>query len=520
MAVMSPVPSLLQDSAVANLLEELRAEPSSPALLLAVARALNARSMPEEASRHAERLISLEPGNGEAWYEAIIARSLAGPEALEDILGRCEELVSRLPRAAWAWRNLGLMAYYLERDDEAQRCLARALEADPEDPHAEEVHAYLAYTVGDLDRAVEHGIKAVERDARNYRALHWLGECYARLDAPDQAVRYFVRALRIEEGFFFALESLGAIYLRDESTHARGLQCFLRILAVNPCYFPAWFQLADAYIRHERFTEAAAQAESVLHLGPDATARADAHQYLGLIALMTGRDDAHAHFEQALAVDPKSAAAHHYLGVIAEQRGDLEHAEACYRRAMALDGEYALPLVRLGYLCFDRKEFESARRHFDAALRIDDDDYLAHLGLSEIARWRKDHDEQLARCLRAAELAPADSNVSNQLGTAHDALGQPREAVAAYEQALALDPRNRHAANNLGYLLERLLRSAPEDEGRDLRRRAVAAWKQRLLACRDLRVSVKGARSHLEKLGVPASQVDAWLREEPPVPAG
>jgi tetratricopeptide (TPR) repeat protein len=507
----SPSVAAFSDATLARLLHRVEEEPGSLHVRLELAIGYNARNMPDEARAAAETVLERDPENGDAWYEAIIARSFGGAAALLPAHEAVAALTKRHPRASWAWRNLGLLSYYLERDEEAKEACRQACHLDAGDSRAQEVMAYLAYTVGDLDGAVEHGIKAVELDPGNFRALHWLGECYVRLDAPDQAIRYFLRALRIEDCFFFALESLAGLHLRHHSGFMAAWQCMARIMSVNPRYFPAYFRLADALIPLDRLTEAAGLCETVLHLDPDRTARADPHQYLGLIRLMAGEPGARPHFEEALALDSKFAAAHHYLGVLAEQEGDLDEAEASWRRAIAADPSYAQPHVRLGYLAFDRKEFENARRSFERALEIDPDDHVAHLGMGEVARWRKEYPAQLEHCLRAAEIAPDDSNVRNQLGTAYDALGRSPEAIHEYEAALELDPHDRQAANNLGYLYERMLKEAKGDEAARIREKAVAAWRRRLLICRDTRSSTKGARSHLAKLGVQASEVDEWL---------
>ncbi|MEM7247257.1 MAG: tetratricopeptide repeat protein [Acidobacteriota bacterium] len=501
---------MLHDARVANLLALKNSTPEAPEVLRALAQAYNARSMPEQALATCEELLTLDPDHEGAWYELVIATAEIG--TMEPLLARLEELADECGGAAWYHRTLGLIHYHLEDDDEAREACKRALSLDPEDGRSHEVLAYLAFTVGDLDAAVEEGIKAVEQDGDNFRALHWLGHCYSRLGARDQAIRYFQRALRIEDGYFFALESLGSLYLEDETSFPMALQCYARILSVNPRFFPAYFQLADALIQVERFTEAAAQAKLVLSLDPDASAEADAQQYLGLIRLMQGRlEEAAELFERALALDENFAAAHHYLGVTHERDGNAEAAEACYRKAIEKDPEYSNPRVRLGYVCFDRKEYESAKRHFDDALEIEPDDHLAHLGLGELAHWRKEYSEQLEHCERAAELAPDDSNVQNQLGIAHDALGDGLAAADHYRRALLLDPHNRQAANNLGHLFERLLENAPEDQAGDIREMAIGAWKQRLLICRDTGASLKAAREHLETLGVETDTVEEWL---------
>lgn len=506
---------MLPDARLANLLEAVRDAPESPAALRDLAIAYNARTMPDEAREICERWLETAPSEPRAWFESIVAHSFGGPEELEPLRGRLEALASERPQEGWPQRNLGLFLYLVGDDDAALRACGRALELDPDDSHAHETLAYLHFTVGDVHGAIESAIQAVELAPDNFRALHWLGWCFVRLDAWEQATRYFQRSLRVEESYFLALQALFELYLAEEGTHGEAMQCFGKILSVNPRYFPAWFRLADTFIQRGELTLAAAQARSVLLLAPDATAEAEARQYLGLILLLDDEsEEATTHFRAALELDPGFAAAHHYLGVALEQGGDTRGAAESYRKAVACDEEYALPLIRLGYLSFDRKEYEKASRLFERARSIDDEEYMAHLGLGEIARWRKDYTLQLEHCQRAAELAPDDSNARNQLGTAHDALGDVDEAEAEYEAALDLDPWNRHAANNLGYLHERAMKRAESDEARERHRgKAIDAWRRRLLICRDLRTSTRGARNHLIALGVAEDEIERWLGE-------
>ena len=502
---------MLHDARIANLLAARKERPDDSSVLLDLARAWNARLMPERARECCRELLEQDRLQPEAWFERVLAAAFDEPEELEDLAEELEELASEHPDRAGLQRDLGLAYYHLERDDEARAACETALSQNPKDSHAREVLAYLHTTVGDLDAAVEEAIQAVEQDPGNFRALHWLGVLYVRLGAPEQAVRYFLRCLRQEECFFLALESLGSLYLSDEETFPMAWQCFARILSVNPRHFPAYFRLADAFIQTERFTEAAAQAEAVLHLEPDATYEADAHQYLGLIRLLQeDYERGQHHFERALSIDPGFAAAHHYLGVCLLRSGEADEAAASFRRAIDADPDYANPRVRLGYICFDRKEYENARRHFEDALDCDPDEWLAHLGLGELARWRKDWKQQLEHCLRASELAPDDSNVQNQLGTAYDALDRNDEALACYERALRLEPLNRQAAANLAHLHEKLLERAGGDDD-ELRAKAVEAWRRRLLICRDTGASQKAARGHLANLGIGEDQISDWL---------
>jgi len=64
-------------------------------------------------------------------------------------------------------------------------------------------------------------------------------------------------------------------------------------------------------------------------------------------------------------------------------------------------------------------------------------------------------DERVEALRRAAKLLPDDAGVRNNLGVAHLAAGSPAEAEGAFRAALAWDPANLRARNNLGFALAR-----------------------------------------------------------------
>lgn len=491
----------------------LEAEAPEPDVLGRLAAAWNARAFYRRALDAAVHGLESDPSHGDLWWERIRAVS-----SLED--GELEELVSPLigiqeksPDDPAAARNLGLLHYYLGEDDLCRRWCNTALELDAEDSRAHEVLAYMHFSQDDLTSAIEACAQAVEIDPRNHRAYHWLGECYLRSDAPEPAERYLLRALEEEEYDVLALTSLAEHYLGDHETIPWAIQCFSRMLSVNPTNWLVYQRFIEFYLQEGRHLEALAQCMQLLDLEPDSRTRADAWQYVGLIQYMEGNDEeAEEAFEEAIGADPEFPAAWHYLGLLAERAGENEHAEEMYRRALECDGDYAFSLVRLGYLFFDRGDNESAMRFFRRALEADPDEYMAHLGISEVMRVKDRLEEQLEHVQAAHDIAPTDGNVLNQLGIAYESLERVEEAVEAYRTALRADPHNRQAANNLGYLLERRLAEAEDEDDRDrLRREAIEAWKRRLLICRDEEVSTQGARRHLRDLGVGIGLIEEWL---------
>jgi len=130
------------------------------------------------------------------------------------------------------------------------------------------------------------------------------------------------------------------------------------------------------------------------------------------------------------------------------------------------------------------------------------------LGLAEVSRLRRKNKEQLEFCRQALKLQPEHTNVQNHLGIACECNRKFEEAEKAYLKAMELDPFNRWAANNLGYLYEKLMKRDGSDEYRD---KATQIWKKRLQICSSTAQSVKGATRHLTKLGVPQKTIESWL---------
>lgn len=86
--------------------------------------------------------------------------------------------------------------------------------------------------------------------------------------------------------------------------------------------------------------------------------------------------------------------------------------------------------------------------------------------------WRSEWELALHAWKEAAQAEPDDSSLQIRIGNAHLRLKQREKAERAYREALALDPRNAAAYNNLAFLLAEEKRSLQEAE--ELARSAMA----------------------------------------------
>jgi len=179
----------------------------------------------------------------------------------------------------------------------------------------------------------------------------------------------------------------------------------------------------------------------------DVTERNDVAQHnLGNALLeIPGRlPDAVAHLEAALAINPESAGAHTDLGIaLSQMPGRLPDAIAQYRAAVRIDPNLPIPHADLGTALLNAGAIAEATTECQTALRLDPD----------FAQARD--------CLNAAEANPAETQFSMAMALAKTP-GRLPEAIAHFEAALRIDPKNAEAQNNLGFALTSVQGRLPE----------------------------------------------------------
>ena len=126
--------------------------------------------------------------------------------------------------------------------------------------------------------------------------------------------------------------------------------------------------------------------------------------------------EAVAEYTQAIALDPKNAAAYNNRGIAYRNLGKYAEAIADYTQAITLDPKYAVAYNNRG---------------------------AAYDDLGKYA-------EAIADYTQAIALAPKLAAAYNNRGLAYRNLGKYAEAIADYTQAIALDPKYAAAYNNRG----------------------------------------------------------------------
>jgi len=176
-----------------------------------------------------------------------------------------------------------------------------------------------------------------------------------------------------------------------------------------------------------------------------------AHTALASLMFAKGNtDEAIAHYERSLALDPSYADGHNNLGVALVSQGHLDEAVAHYRRALELKPAYAEAHVNWGAVLARQGDMTAAIEHYQQALAIDPDDADAHVNWGNALVRLGKQDEAITHYEDALRMRPDDADAHQNWGVALAQQGKLADAVVHFQRALDIDPNRTDARDFLG----------------------------------------------------------------------
>jgi tetratricopeptide (TPR) repeat protein len=158
-------------------------------------------------------------------------------------------------------------------------------------------------------------------------------------------------------------------------------------------------------------------------------------------------------FEHTLAVTPPNLHIEHNLGVALAVSGRYDEAAAHFEKALQIDPNFYDGLVVMGVTRAHQGRMPEAIEYFRTAIHSQPDVPKARVQLAH-ALWKENRDEAAVEEMsRASQLAPKDANIRADFGLALELVGKIPEAIEQLHEALRLNPNNAEAHNNLGLAL-------------------------------------------------------------------
>lgn len=156
---------------------------------------------------------------------------------------------------------------------------------------------------------------------------------------------------------------------------------------------------------------------------------------------------------RALACTTNNALAESNLGSLLYQDGRLDEALAHSQKALEIQPDDVGANNCVGFVLLQKGQVDEAIAHFHTALRARPDYAPAHSNLGMALFQLGRVDEAIAHFRSALEADPTVADIHNNLGAALVRQGQFEEAVAHYQKALELRPDYPGACNNFAWVL-------------------------------------------------------------------
>jgi Tfp pilus assembly protein PilF len=161
-------------------------------------------------------------------------------------------------------------------------------------------------------------------------------------------------------------------------------------------------------------------------------------------------DKALFNYIRALKTDDGNPEALYKIGVVHAVRGNTRLAEAAYRWALRGKPNHAGALSGLGIILMKQRQYDEAAAKLNAAIRAEPRLPDAHNALGILADMERDYARAQDHYERSLAIVKKSPEVINNLGYSRYLSGNETGAIAAFQDALRIDPSYQRAWRNLG----------------------------------------------------------------------
>jgi serine/threonine-protein kinase len=245
-----------------------------------------------------------------------------------------------------------------------------------------------------------------------------------------------------------------ALALKDHGDRDVAEHVLRRAWRLNPGDFWVNLELGDVLRtsnRNDRQHETVRFRSAAVAIRPRSHA---AHSQLGNGLRDQGNlEEAIAECREAVRLKPDYPDAHNNLGTAMHDLGKLAGAIAAYHEALRLKPGYTEAHFNLGIAMHDQGKLAGAIAECREALRLKPDFADGHYNLGAFLFKRGELAEAVAEYREAVRLKPGYTYAHTNLGICLSIQGKLAEAIAEYREALRFKPDDAYAHGNLGLAL-------------------------------------------------------------------
>lgn len=183
--------------------------------------------------------------------------------------------------------------------------------------------------------------------------------------------------------------------------------------------------------------------------------RADAHFYLGLVADEQGNiEEAFSQYQAALRNNPNDSKVYNKLGLLMDKAGKPERTVAYLQQSVKLEPSNTVARFNLGVAWMQQGNYTRGFEELDEVLRVHPHDAPTQFVMGFTFLFTKRIDEAVSRFREGLRYQPDDPEAHYGLGSALSMQGKRQDAAAELREAVRLRP-NYPEAQELLHRLER-----------------------------------------------------------------
>jgi tetratricopeptide (TPR) repeat protein len=292
---------------------------------------------PEIAAINAK--IKADPKNPDLFNER--AKLLTAKLKLDEALADMRTAMDIDSSKAAYFLTLSNIYFAMGKLSNCKNSIEKAMKLDPKNTDAYLQYAQVNLFFKDYKTAMENINKALEIDKINAKAYFMKGLTYEGAGDTVKAVSCFKTTVDQDPQYYYAYIQLGILYSMRKDPIA--IDYFNDAIKQNPKSIDAIYGLGMYYQENEKYNEAIAEYDSIIHIDPKYKF---AHYNLGYIHLVYLKvySQAVKHFTNAIACDPNYAEAYYNRGYSYELMGDVQNAKTDYNKALELRHNYQKPI--------------------------------------------------------------------------------------------------------------------------------------------------------------------------------
>lgn len=264
-----------------------------------------------------------------------------------------ELLPENIKDTPWALSKLGRLHYEIVNYKQSRRFFIRLRQSDRTRLEDMEYYSTLLWH---LQKNVELTYLANEvHDIDALLPITWcvMGNLFSLTREPDEAVRCFDKAIKIDPHFTYAHTLKGHEYYSNDN-YERALDCFRLSLLMDPRHYNALYGIGMVYI----------------NLG-------ELHK-------------ADFHFKKAVAINPINVILICCVGMVLEKLGKKSLALKQYDLASKLQPLSALPIFKKASLLFSLQQFDKALEQFELVKELAPNEASVHFLLAQLYNIQND----------------------------------------------------------------------------------------------------------------------------------